>query len=435
MTQTNKVSLKIASPKFRPLWTERKKYRFFVFMGGRGGAKDESIARFILDMSSKFKARTLILREHLNSIAESNHQVLSDIVRSHDLEDIFKITNTEIKCPHTGSNVIFKGCQHPESIKSIQGVDITFFNEAQQISQKTIDTVIPTVMRKKGSIVIFAINPCYETDPVYAEFIAKKRDDTLVIPVSIYDNRFAPQALLELAEMMKQDDYDKYRWIYGGECLGNEADRLFKLDLINLAFERPLLKGNSKVLSVDPARFGDDSAGFALRDGNHFIDLSEYEKTDGNQLLDLIREKHLIHGFDTCIVDVNGIGELWFDLAKSQMPQIEWVEFKGSRSPTTGFSECYNLRAESYQRMVNFIEGDGSLMNWKDDTKTRKMLVDQMLEQRRKYNRSNGKMQMESKEKMREDGIKSPNLLDACAMSLCVQDSATRRDLARLVMG
>ena len=126
-----RVEWQLASPKFATLWNDYKKYRHFVFYGGRGGAKDESIARFILDMMLKYRTRILILREVMNSIAESNHAIFVDIINNHNLNELFEITDREIRCLRTQSQIWFKGMQNPEALKSLQGIDITFINEAQ----------------------------------------------------------------------------------------------------------------------------------------------------------------------------------------------------------------------------------------------------------------------------------------------------------------
>ena len=125
-------------------------WREAAIYGGRFSLKSHTIARILLVMARSKKMRIACFREFQNSIADSSYQLLSDLIKIYDLKD-FKTTNNSIINEINGSDFIFKGLWNNEqSIKSIEGIDIAWVEEAQTVSTKSLEVLTPTV-RKDGS--------------------------------------------------------------------------------------------------------------------------------------------------------------------------------------------------------------------------------------------------------------------------------------------
>lgn len=144
------------------------------------------------------------------------HRLLSDIIRKHNLEDFYEILQTTIRGKN-GTEFLFKGLKHNISeIKGFEGVDYVWCEEAENISDKSWEVLIPTI-RKGGSEIWVLFNPRNITDPTYQRFIVNQRDDAIVRKVSWRDNPFFPDTLKKEMEILKTTDIESYNHVYEGE--------------------------------------------------------------------------------------------------------------------------------------------------------------------------------------------------------------------------
>lgn len=168
---------------FKPLF--KNNWREAAVYGGRYSLKSHTVARFLLIKAREKKMRVACFREFQNSIAESSHQLLADLIKYYKLTD-YEVTDKAIINNITGSDFLFKGLWHNEqSIKSIEGIDIAWVEEAQTVSKQSIDVLTPTI-RKPGSQIVYTYNRLLEDDPVHKRLVIEGRPDTLVINVN-YD--------------------------------------------------------------------------------------------------------------------------------------------------------------------------------------------------------------------------------------------------------
>lgn len=145
-------------------------WREAAIYGGRFSLKSHTVARYLLIMARQKKMRMGCFREFQTSIAESSHQLLKDLIQQYELTD-FEVTNNSIVNTINGSDFLFKGLWNNEqSIKSIEGIDIAWVEEAQTISKESIDVLTPTV-RKDGSKIIYTYNRLLEDDPVHTRLV------------------------------------------------------------------------------------------------------------------------------------------------------------------------------------------------------------------------------------------------------------------------
>lgn len=192
------------------------KTRYIVLYGGRGGAKSWGVSIYLIIRALKSKILILCTREVQNTIKDSVHKLLSDSIERMSLEKLFVIKRDEIVC-RNGSKFIFKGLRHNSGeIKSTEGIDICWIEEAHNITQESLDFLIPTV-RKESSQIIFTFNPQDMDAPVYRNYVLKDRDELTKIKINYNDNPFFPDVLRKEMEYDKQNDYDKYLHVWEGE--------------------------------------------------------------------------------------------------------------------------------------------------------------------------------------------------------------------------
>ncbi len=201
--------------KFLPL---ERPARYKGAFGGRGGAKSHYFADLILRRCIAGPTRVVCIREVQNSIRDSVRQLLVDKIIAHGLDDAFTILNDEIR-PHNGGSIIFRGMQsyNAANIKSLEGYDVAWVEEAQTLSQASLDLLRPTI-RKPGSELWFSWNPRYKTDPVDKFFRGPHPPrDSVCVNVNWSDNPWFRDTPL-YADMLAdyEADPDKAEHIWGG---------------------------------------------------------------------------------------------------------------------------------------------------------------------------------------------------------------------------
>lgn len=212
--------------KLLPIYTTDK--RFIVIAGGRGSAKSWGVGDYCPAKGLERKRRILCVREVQNSIKDSVHKLLSDRIEFHGLHRFYNITEKSI-IGANGTEFIFKGLyRNINDIKSTEGIDICWAEEAQNISRASLDILIPTVFRKPGCKMIFVYNPTNEDDPVHTDFWLADRPDTLKIEMNYMDNPWFPKDLRELMEYDRSHDYDKYRHVWLGKPVAHSDAQIFK---------------------------------------------------------------------------------------------------------------------------------------------------------------------------------------------------------------
>lgn len=191
--------------------------RFKGAYGGRGSGKSQSFAAAALLKAMEKKTRILCAREYQNSIADSVKSLLDDLIEEHKLESFFKSTKTEIR-GRNGSQFIFNGLKiDPHKIKSMEGIDICWVEEANTVSQSSLDILIPTI-RKEGSELWFTYNRKDKIEPVHKMLTMRLADNEDVIHKKInYDqNPFFPKVLRIDMEFDKRNDVGRYEHIWLG---------------------------------------------------------------------------------------------------------------------------------------------------------------------------------------------------------------------------
>lgn len=212
-TSSNTIEIPVEYKRlFDDDWREAAVY------GGRFSLKSHTVARYLLIRARMAKTRVGCFREFQNSITESSHQLLSDLIKMYNLTD-FVVTDKSIVNKVNGSDFLFKGLhQNEQSIKSIEGIDIAWVEEAQSVSKESIDVLTPTV-RKEGSKIIYTYNRLLEDDPVHQRLVIEGRPNTLVLNVN-YDIALKYGMMPEVIRLEMEDDREKRPSLYKHKWLG-----------------------------------------------------------------------------------------------------------------------------------------------------------------------------------------------------------------------
>jgi phage terminase large subunit len=197
---------------FRELF-EPKRYK--VYYGGRGGSKSHNFARALLVKGMQQPLRILCARELQNSIGDSVHKLLSDLISQYNLT-FYEVQKAVIRGAN-GTEFIFKGLKYnANEIKSTEGIDIAWVEEAEKVSDASWEMLVPTIRRDNSEIWI-SFNTKNITDPTYQRFVVNQSPDMLVRRVSWRDNPFFPAVLDAERKRLEVDDPTAYAHIWEGE--------------------------------------------------------------------------------------------------------------------------------------------------------------------------------------------------------------------------
>ena len=270
------------APLFQP---NRRK----VAHGGRGSGKSWGFARALLVLAAQKPIRVLCAREVQKSIKDSVHRLLSDQIHAMGLGAFFDILDTEIRGKN-GSLFLFAGlASHTvESIKSFEGCDVVWVEEAQTVTKRSWDVLTPTI-RKAGSEIWVTFNPDMETDETYQRFVVHASPDDFVIAMNWDDNPwFGAELELERQDTLRRDP-ESYANIWGGApkrvsdgaIYKHEIERLYEEKRVRLVPYDPLLKvhtvwdlGWNDAMSIGMVQRSGAEVRFIdhLKDSHHTLD-------------------------------------------------------------------------------------------------------------------------------------------------------------------
>ncbi len=190
--------------------------RYKVCYGGRGSTKSHSVARALLIQGAQEVHRVLCAREYQNSLSESVHKLLADLIGEHPaLRDFYEVQKTTIK-GRNGTEFFFAGLKHNiTKIKSFEGCTRVWVEEAQTVSRGSWDVLIPTI-RAPGSEIWLTMNPELETDESYKRFILDPPANSIVRKVNWSDTPFFSEELRAEMEDLKAKNYDSYLHVWEG---------------------------------------------------------------------------------------------------------------------------------------------------------------------------------------------------------------------------
>lgn len=205
--------------------------RYKGLHGGRGAGRSHFFGDLMIDYAMDPGFRGVCLREHQTTLDQSVKLLLEDKIKARGLSSRFRILDNEIQTPGDGI-IIFKGLKSytSDSIKSLENYKVAWVEEAQTLSERSLEILRPT-LRRDDSELWFSWNPREHDDPI--EKLLRPLDgepppNSIVIGTSFRDNPWFPEALRREMEYDRERDFEKYQQVWEGGYETKSEARVFK---------------------------------------------------------------------------------------------------------------------------------------------------------------------------------------------------------------
>ncbi len=402
---------------FQELLTAKARYK--LYYGGRAGGKSFAFADALLTLATSRKLLIACVREVQSSIKDSVYKLIADRIAYYGLVE-YRLYEDRIVNLKNKSKFIFKGIMehNAQNIKSLEGVDICWCEEAQKISARAWEILNPTI-RKPGAEIWLSLNREEEADPVWKALALKPDDETIVRKVNYYDNPYCPENMIKLAQKMKAENYDEYLHVWEGEPRREAGNHLIGRAEVFRAMEAKADVSPAAaplILGVDVARFGDDKTAVCFRRGRQVYALKTFAK------LDVVQVAHLVAGMiaeekpaRVCI-DIGGLGAGVYDIlaaegfAEAVMP----VNF-GEKADNP--ERYVNRRAEMWHRLAEWLKSPLPVSLPAIDG-----LVEDLTAPLKMFD-SLGRLQLEAKAEIKKRLGRSTDMGDALALTFAIQNA------------
>ena len=380
-----------------------KLWRHIVYHGGRSSGKSTATGEALLLRGRQEKLRILCTREFQNSIADSVHKLLKDLIDKHKYTD-YEVQNDRIINHVTGSEFLFKGLRKDsQAIKSLEGVDVCWVEEAQTISQGSINILIPTI-RKEGSQIIWTFNRLTELDPVWVTLCQRPDDKTFVAHVNsdvLESIGLLPQTMIDEREKMKRTDPGLFAHVWLGEPIAQGENAILSRSAVVEAMNREVDDEGAIEIGVDVARMGNDRTEFVKRKGLRELERRTFTKLRTTEVCD---ELEAFAGHDKTVlikVDDTGVGGGVTDEMMKRGYNVMPINFGAKPNDPDKYP---NLISEAWFYMAAIIE---TIQLHQDQ----ELLME--LTNRHWVMDSKGRRGVESKDAYKKRGYRSPDKADA----------------------
>ncbi len=262
--------------------------RYKVAYGGRGSGKSESFGRALLIQGIQEKLPILCTREFQVSIQDSVHRLLASTIMSENLADQYEVLQSVIRHRHNGTEFLFKGLRHNiTEIKGLHGIKRVWAEEAENISHRSWEVIIPTI-RAEGSEIWVSFNTKNPTDPTYERFVKNSPPDAIVKKVSYKDNPFFPEILRKEMENLKRTDPEAFKHIWEGEFDTRKSGSIYARQIDAARKDGRVTKvpydPTCEVFTVWDLGFGDATSIWFLQFVGRELRWLEYYENSGEQL-------------------------------------------------------------------------------------------------------------------------------------------------------
>lgn len=436
------------NPALRDFWTPRARNR--VLYGGRASSKSWDAAGFAIFLALKCKVRVLCARQFQNKIEESVYTLLKQTIERFGYSDRFEILKNKIVCLATGSEFVFYGLwRQIDEIKSLEGIDICWIEEAHNLTEDQWKILEPTI-RKQGSQFWIIFNPRLSTDFVYRRFVVSPPPNTVVRKINYDENPFLSQTMLDIIHAAKAEDYDEYMHVYEGVPKDDDEDSVIKRSHLMASIDAHLSLGieitGSRRIGFDVADAGEDACAMVAAHGplNYW---SELWKAKEDELLQsctrvwtAARERESSIVYDaigvgaTCGAKFNELNqgqesgrrvlhEKFFAGGSVCHPDAQYGD-SGIRNKdffSNIKAQAWWLIADRFRNTYNAVRNGQSLrddqMIFIDSAMPNlDQLIDELATPKRHYDTA-GRVKVESKDDLKKREIKSPNLADGFVMA------------------
>ncbi|KPA87301.1 phage terminase, large subunit, PBSX family [Pseudomonas asplenii] len=449
------------NPALRDFWQAPARNR--VLHGGRGSSKSWDAAGFAVYLASNYKLKFLCTRQFQNKIEESVYSLLKGQIDRFGLSSQFKVLENKIIHRRTGSEFLFYGLwRHIGEIKSLEGVDVCWIEEAHNLTEDQWEILEPTI-RKEHSQFWITFNPKLATDFVYKRFVVNPPPSTVVRQINYLENPFLSQTMLDVIAHAKEEDEDDYAHVYLGVPRADDDGVIIKRSWIQAAIDAHKVLGfkasGFKRIGFDVADSGNDLCANVAAHGS-VVEWADEWKAQEDELLKsctrtyaAARERGASILYDSIGVGATA-GAKFKELNDGNPNPIRYEKFNAGaavhmpeklyqKPDITNGDMFANIKAQTwwlvadrFRNTFNAIRNgekfrDDELISISSDCPKLDKLIDELSTPRRDYD-GNGRVKVESKKDLakpnREGGaVPSPNLADAFVMCFSPTHKAPMR--------
>jgi phage terminase large subunit len=460
--QEDRAAYKVAAlyslnPSLRDFWETESRYK--VLYGGRASSKSHDAAGYAVFLAANYTVKILCARQFQNRIDESVYTLLKDKIAASPYRNDFEILKTSIRHKITGSVFLFYGiARNLQEIKSTEGVDILWLEEANYLNEEQWKVIEPTI-RRDDSQVWFIFNPDEYTDFVYQNFVVNPPSDTITREINWQDNPYLSKTMLKVIYEYYKREPDSARNVYGGEPKMGADKSIIPLKYIIAAVDAHLhaqwggkwKESGLRRVGFDVADDGADKNALVDVWGNIVRHAEEWEGLEDEILKSSMRVWNYARDANAGVVwDSIGVGAFAGSKFKElneenkrnvlyepfnaggQVDEPKGVYMRFPHVDITNGEHFANIKAQkwdevavrfrkTYEAIVLGVKHPfDELISLNSKTLGAKMLKKIQLElaaPHKDHDRM-GKFKVESKDDLRERGIKSPNVADALIMAL-----------------
>lgn len=441
------------NPALRSFWLKKRDdvtgnpIRNRILYGGRSSSKSWDAAGISLFLACNFKLRILCTRQFQNKIEESVYALLKAQIDRFDIASSFTITERKIVNNITGSEYLFYGLwKSIDEIKSLEGIDILWIEEAHNLTEDQWKTLEPTI-RKNWSQVWVIFNPRIATDFSYKRFVVNPPPDTIIRKINYDENPFLSQTILRIIESLKETDYDEYEHVYLGEPLQDDEAVIIKRKWIMASLDAHKHLGieprGRKRIGFDIADSGIDKCANVYAHGNVASWCDVWKASEDELLKSCTRTYKKAQELSASVTyDSIGVGASagakFLELNSDMENKIAYTKFNAGGEifrPDAFYSinvknkdQFSNIKAQAwwlvadrfrntYNAIRNQQEFDNDeIISISSDMPFLDQLIDELSTPLRDFDKS-GRVKVESKQDLIKREIASPNLADAFIMA------------------
>lgn len=394
--------------------------RYVGFYGGRYSLKSYNVALSQLIRGRQKRLRFLNTREVQNSIKDSVHKLLSDQIERYGFSD-YSVQKESIRNTVTGTEFIFKGLKHNiNEIKSTEGIDEAWIEEAQSASKESLDILFPTI-RKENSRIVATFNRHAELDPIYVKLVVEKPENCHVQQLN-YDIALKyglmTDAIMQEIEHDRETDFGLYSHKWLGQPASQTDNAILSREAVLQSMERVVSDEGAIEIGVDVARMGNDRTVFYKRKGMRVIDRAIHTKKRTTEVCDSLETFADFNKLVHIKIDDTGVGGGVTDEMFKRGYNVTAINFGASASQPDKYP---NLISEAWFHLQSIISSaqidmDTDLLM---ELTSRAWAIDHK-----------GRRSVESKDSYKKRGYRSPDLADALILCFYTKNMMTLDDIA-----
>jgi len=442
------------NPQLRDFWLDDDnnliQARNRVLHGGRASSKSWEFAGRIAQIAQEYRTRVLCVRRFQNKIKESVYTLIRDQIENFEFGGYKKLATT---IEHeNGSEFVFYGIERNiDEIKSFEGADILWIEEAHNLTKEQWEILEPTI-RKQGSEIWISFNGRLVTDFVWQNFIVNTPKNTMVRHINYTENEFISNTMLGAIEELKEKDFDRYEHIYLGKPMSDDDAVIIKRSWCDAAIDFHLNykgeMGGKHVVGYDVADSGDDKNAVAICNGAILTDCYEWQggENELKKSADRVRIE-AIKNNAVIIYDSIGVGAhtgstlqasgfnnfSGFNAGgKVQRPTRKYNGVKQKEYFSNVKAQAWWLVADRLRNTYDYVHNNNhnyhsdELISISSNINKLEALISELTTPRRDFDKA-GRVKVESKDDLKKRDIMSPNLADAFIMALSISLTSDNR--------